>query len=158
LHVTSLWCLKKDFILNGEIIIDWDWIFLWFHKKRRQHWIWGNSYKIRVIHEVLGFYDLDDLRYVCTLYSGDNYFRFVVGNLTSALPYYPLSSLRFFQGFRVKFIPLRIWSFKPFFFIIGSVHVCIQLLMFVSFWFFWASIDNFARSLSNILWTWTFVS
>ena len=66
--------------------------------------------------EILGFYDIDDVAYVCTLYYGDRYFRLrvfdldwnevqylVVGQSRSGLRFNPSCSPRFFQSFKVKF-------------------------------------------------------
>jgi len=72
--------------------------------------------KICVVHEVLGFYDLDDVGYACTLYRVDKYFRLRIfdldwneiqyplgGDSTYAFQSYPLSSPKFVQAFWVKF-------------------------------------------------------
>ena len=103
----------------GESFSDGDKLFLWSQRKCHQHQVYESllaDRKIHVDHKVLGFYDLDYVGYVCTLYYGDRYFRLRVfdldwneiqhplgGDSTNAFRSYPLSSPRFFQAFKVKF-------------------------------------------------------
>jgi len=78
------------------------------------------------VEQVMWFYELNDVYYVCSLYCGDRYFRIRVfdrdwnevvypGRRNNGLARDPLSSVRFFQAFRVQFIPNTVWNFSPFF-------------------------------------------
>ncbi|QCD83602.1 hypothetical protein DEO72_LG2g3948 [Vigna unguiculata] len=72
--------------------------------------------QIRVVEQIMWLYELNDVYYVCSLYCGDRYFRIRVfdldwnevvypGRRNNGLACDPLSSVRFFQAFRVRFIP-----------------------------------------------------
>ena len=73
--------------------------------------------KFRGVFQILGFYNLRFMCYVCTLFCGDRYFRLrvfdsywkeveypVVGESKTGMTYDPLGSPRFFQCFRVKLL------------------------------------------------------
>jgi len=81
----------------------------------------------------MGFYDLNDVYYVVSLYYGDRYFRMRLfdldwnevvypGRRNNGLACDPLSSVRFFQAFRVQFIPNTVCKFIYFFYIILTLH------------------------------------
>ncbi|QCE14196.1 hypothetical protein DEO72_LG11g1195 [Vigna unguiculata] len=72
--------------------------------------------QFRVVEQLMGFYDQNDVYYVVSLYCGDRYFRMRLfdldwnevvypGRRNNGLACDPLSSVRFFQAFRVQFIP-----------------------------------------------------
>jgi len=82
--------------------------------------------QIRVVEQIMWLYELNDVYYVCSLYCGDRYFRIRVfdldwnevvypGRRNNGLACDPLSSVRFFQAFRVRFIPNTVWNFSLFF-------------------------------------------
>jgi len=84
--------------------------------------------QILVVQKILCFYNLNDVYYVSTLYWGDCYFRIRVfdldwmeveypGKRKNSLACNPLSSIRFFQAFRVQFIPATICNVNPFYYI-----------------------------------------
>ncbi|QCE15435.1 hypothetical protein DEO72_LG11g2446 [Vigna unguiculata] len=88
--------------------------------------------QFRAVEQLMGFYDLNDVYYVVSLYCGDRYFRMRLFDLDWTEVVYPgrrnnglardtLSSVRFFQAFRVQFIPNTV------------------------------SVDNLARVLPNVL-------
>ena len=82
--------------------------------------------QFRAVEQLMGFYDLNDVYYVVSLYCGDRYFRMRLfdldwtevvypGRRNNGLARDPLSSVRFFKAFRVHFIPNTVWNFSPFF-------------------------------------------
>ena len=82
--------------------------------------------QFRVVEQLMWFYELNDVYYVCSLYCGDRYFRIRLFDLDWSEVVYPsrrnnglacdsLSSVRFFQAFRVQFIPNTVWNFSHFF-------------------------------------------
>ena len=82
--------------------------------------------QFRAVEQLMWFYELNDVYYVCSLYCVDRYFRIRLFDLdwnevvypsrrNNGLACDPLSSIRFFQAFRVQFIPNTVWNFSPFF-------------------------------------------
>ena len=85
--------------------------------------------KFRGVSQILGFYNLQCMCYVCTLFCGDRYFRLrlfdsywkeieypMVGQSRSAMTYDPFGSPRFFQCFRVKLLRSRVKCCMPYIF------------------------------------------
>jgi len=81
--------------------------------------------QIQVVEKIRSFYNLNNVYYVCTVYCGDRYFRIRVfdldwteveypGKTKNSLACNPLSSIRFFQAFRVQFIPATVCNINPF--------------------------------------------
>jgi len=81
------------------------------------------------VTQILGFYNLHDMGYVCTLFCGDRYFRLrlfdlywkeieyhVVGQSRSTMGYDPFGLSRYFQCFRVKLLRSRVKCFIPYLF------------------------------------------
>ncbi|QCE03700.1 hypothetical protein DEO72_LG8g1725 [Vigna unguiculata] len=72
--------------------------------------------QFRGVQSIRSFYNVNDVYYVCTVYYGDLFFRIRLfdldwmkfdypGTVKNSLGCNPLSSIRFFQAFRVQFIP-----------------------------------------------------
>ncbi|QCD96823.1 hypothetical protein DEO72_LG6g1533 [Vigna unguiculata] len=72
--------------------------------------------QFRGVQSIRSFYNVNDVYYVCTVYCGDRFFRIRLfdldwnefdypGTARTSLGCNPLSSIRFFQAFRVQFIP-----------------------------------------------------
>ncbi|QCE10715.1 hypothetical protein DEO72_LG10g1946 [Vigna unguiculata] len=87
---------------------------------------WGllGQRQIHGVEKIQSFYNLNDVYYVCTVYCGDRYFRIRLfdldwtefeypGKAKNSLRCNPLSSIRFFQAFRVQFIPTMMLIIVP---------------------------------------------
>ena len=81
--------------------------------------------QLRGVQSIRSFYNINDVYYVCTVYCGDRYFRIRLfdldwtefeypGKAKNSLGCNPLSSIRFFQAFRVQFIPATVCNINPF--------------------------------------------
>ena len=93
--------------------------------------------KFRGVFQILGFYNLRFMCYMCTLFCGDRYFRLrvfdsywkeveypVVGESRTGMTYDPLGSPRFFQCFRVKLLRSTVKSCNPYIYsLINFGHV-----------------------------------
>ncbi|QCD94308.1 hypothetical protein DEO72_LG5g2391 [Vigna unguiculata] len=80
--------------------------------------------QFRAVEQLMWFYELNDVYYVCSLYCGDRYFRIRLfdldwnevvypGRRNNGLACDPLSLVRFFQAFRVQFIPNTLLIILP---------------------------------------------
>jgi len=96
--------------------------------------------QFRAVEQMMWFYELNDVYYVYSLYYGNRYFRIRLLDLdwnevvypsrrNNGLACDPLSLVKFFQAFRVQFIPNTVWNFSPFFFIC-SVDLELLLLIY----------------------------
>jgi len=90
--------------------------------------------QFRAVEQFMGFYDLNDVYYVCSFYCGDRYFRIRLfdldwnevvypGRRNNGLACDPLSSVGFFQAFRVQFIPNTECKFSHFFYFYFTFRV-----------------------------------
>jgi len=94
--------------------------------------------QFRGVESIRSFYNLNDVYYVCTVYCGDRYFRIRLfdldwtefeypGTAKNSLGCNPLSSIRFFQAFRVQFILATVCNINPFIFIYSCI--CMALIL-----------------------------
>jgi len=117
--------------------------------------------QFRGVQSIRSFYNVNDVYYVCTVYCGDRFFRIRLfdldwnefdypGTARTSLGCNPLSSIRFFQAFRVQFIPATVCYINPLLLHLqlhlygidsNIVHVLIVVL----------DVDYCPRLLSNIL-------